>query len=156
MIGKTISHYQILEKLGEGGMGVVYKAPDMHLDRYAAIKVLPAKKVTDQGHMRRFVQEAKAASALNHPNIITLYDIDQADGADFIAMEYVSGKTLGQLIPRKGLRLHEALRYSIQIADLPGDGPRRRYRSPGPETLQCHDHGEETRQVARLRFGQAH
>jgi|SRR5437867_2729101 len=94
MLGKTISHYRILEKLGEGGMGVVFKAHDTHLDRFAAIKVLPAEKVTDPERKRRFVQEAKAASALHHPNIITIYDIDQTNGVDFIAMEYVAGKTL--------------------------------------------------------------
>jgi serine/threonine protein kinase len=117
MIGKTLSHYQITEQLGEGGMGVVYKARDTHLDRAAAIKVLPAEKVADPDRKHRFVQEAKAASALNHPNIITIYDIDQADGIDFIAMEYVSGKTLDALIPRKGMRLSLALKYAIQIAD---------------------------------------
>ena len=117
MIGKTISHYQILEKLGEGGMGVVYKARDTHLDRLVAIKVLPAEKVADPERKRRFVQEAKAASALNHPNIITIYDIDQTDGVDFIAMEYVAGKTLDQRIPRKGLRLNETLKLAMQMAD---------------------------------------
>jgi Tol biopolymer transport system component/predicted Ser/Thr protein kinase len=117
MIGKTLGHYQITEKLGEGGMGVVYKARDMHLDRFVAVKVLAAEKVADPDRKRRFVQEAKAASALNHPNIIHVYDIDQADGTDFIAMEYVDGKTLDQLIPRKGMRLGEALKYSAQIGD---------------------------------------
>jgi len=117
MIGKTLGHYQIIEKVGEGGMGIVYKARDTHLDRFAAIKVLPAEKVADAERKRRFVQEAKAASALNHPNIIHVYDIDQAEGTDFIAMEYVEGKTLDQLIPRKGMRLNEALKYSAQIAD---------------------------------------
>jgi eukaryotic-like serine/threonine-protein kinase len=117
MIGKTISHYRIIEKLGEGGMGVVYKASDIHLDRFVAIKVLPAEKVADPERKRRFVQEAKAASALNHPNIITIYDIDQSNGVDFMAMEYVAGKTLDLQIPRKGLRLNEALKYAVQIAD---------------------------------------
>ena len=117
MIGQTISHYQILEKLGEGGMGVVYKARDNHLDRLVAIKVLPAERVADPDRKRRFVQEAKAASALNHPNIITIYDIDQAGGVDFIAMEYVAGKPLDQLIPRKGLQLTTALKYAVQMAD---------------------------------------
>jgi len=90
MIGRTIAHYEILESLGEGGMGVVYKARDTHLDRFVAIKVLPPHKVADPERKRRFVQEAKAASALNHPNIITIYDIDQSGGMDFISMEYVS------------------------------------------------------------------
>jgi serine/threonine protein kinase len=117
MIGKTISHYQILEKLGEGGMGVVYKARDTHLDRFVALKILPAEKVADPDRKRRFVQEAKAASALNHSNIITIYDIDQAEGIDFIAMEYVDGRTLDELIGRKGLKLSEALKVSVQIAD---------------------------------------
>jgi Tol biopolymer transport system component/predicted Ser/Thr protein kinase len=117
MIGKTLGHYQITEKLGEGGMGVVYKARDTHLDRFAALKVLPPEKVSDPDRKRRFIQEAKAASALNHPSIITIYDIDQADGVDFIAMEYVAGKTLDELIPRRGMRLSLALKYAVQIAD---------------------------------------
>ena len=117
MIGKTLGHYQITEKLGEGGMGVVYKARDTHLDRFVAIKVLPPEKVADPERKRRFVQEAKAASALNHPNIITIYDIDQSDGTDFIAMEYVAGKTLDQRIGHRGLRLNEALKYAVEIAD---------------------------------------
>jgi len=98
MIGKTLAHYQVVEKLGEGGMGVVWKARDTHLDRFVALKVLPREKVADAERMRRFVQEAKSASALNHPNIIHIYDIAEADGVPFIAMEYVPGKTLDQLI----------------------------------------------------------
>jgi serine/threonine protein kinase/Tol biopolymer transport system component len=117
MIGKTISHYKILEKLGEGGMGVVYKARDTHLDRFVALKILPAEKVADPERRRRFVQEAKAASALNHPHIVTIYDIDEADGVHFIAMEYVDGRTLDQLIPRHGMRLNEALKVAVQVAD---------------------------------------
>src|SRR5262244_1377252 len=113
MIGKTISHYRILEKLGEGGMGVVYKARDTHLDRFVAIKVLPAEKVADPERKRLFVQEAKAASSLNHPNIITIYDIGQADGVDFISMEWINGKTLDRLIPRPGMRLNEALKCAV-------------------------------------------
>ena len=116
MVGTTISHYQILEKLGEGGMGVVYKARDRHLDRFVAIKVLTPGRVSDPERKRRFVQEAKAASALNHPNIIAIYDIWSDAGDDFIAMEYVAGKTLDQLIPRKGMELSETLKIAIQIA----------------------------------------
>ena len=117
MVGRTLSHYEILEKLGEGGMGVVYKARDTHLDRFVAIKVLPPEKVADAERKRRFVREAKSASALNHPNIITIYDIASDNGIDFIAMEYVRGKALNQLISRKGLPLSEALKYAVQIAD---------------------------------------
>ena len=117
LIGKVISHYRIVEALGEGGMGVVYKARDEHLDRFVAIKVLPPEKVADPERKRRFVQEAKSASALNHPNIITIYDIANDDGTDFIAMEYVPGKALNRLIPRRGLPLGDALRYAVQIAD---------------------------------------
>ena len=116
MIGGTISHYEIVEKLGEGGMGVVYKARDTHLGRFVALKVLPPEKVADAERKRRFVREAKAASALNHPNIITVYDIDQHCGTDFMAMEYVAGQTLSRLIAR-GLAAKEALKYAIQIAD---------------------------------------
>jgi len=116
-LGQIISHYRIVEKLGAGGMGVVWKARDTRLDRFVALKFLPAAKMSDPERKRRFVQEARAASALNHPNIITIYEIDQADGADFIAMEFVPGKALDRLISRKGLRLNEALLYAIQIAD---------------------------------------
>src|SRR5262245_38568530 len=117
MIGKTMSHYRILEKLGEGGMGAVYKARDTHLDRFVAIKVLPAERVANPERKKRFVQEAKTASALNHPNIIHIYDIDQQEAIDFIAMEYVQGRTLDQLIPRHGMRLTETLKTSVQMAD---------------------------------------
>jgi serine/threonine protein kinase len=84
MIGRTIGHFEILEKLGEGGMGVVYKARDTHLDRLVAIKILPPDKVADGDRRRRFAQEAKTASALNHPSIVTIYDITQHEGIDFI------------------------------------------------------------------------
>jgi len=116
MIGKTVSHYRILEKLGSGGMGVVYKAEDTKLGRTVALKVLPPERVADPNRKRRFVQEARAASALNHPNIITIYDIDEAEGVHYIAMEHVEGKTLDRLIARHGLRLNEALKYAVQMA----------------------------------------
>src|SRR5215475_12818430 len=116
MVGRTISHYRIEESLGAGGMGVVYKARDLRLDRPVAIKFLRADKVADPERKRRFVQEAKSASALNHPNIITIHDIDQADGADFIAMEYVEGAALDRLIPKNGMSLADVLKYATQIA----------------------------------------
>ena len=117
MIGRTLLHYRIVEKLGEGGMGVVYKALDTHLDRFVAIKVLPPDKVADAERKRRFVLEAKAASALNHHGIITIHDIASSGDIDFIVMEYVPGKTLTQLIARKRLAFNDSLRYAIQIAD---------------------------------------
>jgi serine/threonine protein kinase/Tol biopolymer transport system component len=117
MTGKTIRHYEVLEKLGEGGMGVVWKARDANLDRLVALKVLRADRVANPERKRRFVQEAKAASALSHPNIITIHDIAQEDGIDFIVMEYVRGKALDQVISRKRLGTAEALKYATQIAD---------------------------------------
>jgi serine/threonine protein kinase len=117
MIGKRLAHYDIVEKLGEGGMGVVYKARDTRLDRFVALKVLSPDKVANADRKARFIQEAKAASALNHPNIVTVYDINSADGVDYMAMEFIPGRTLGELIPKHGLRLKEALNYAIQISD---------------------------------------
>src|SRR5712692_4674140 len=98
MIGQTLGRYRIESKLGHGGMGAVYRALDLHLDRPVAIKVLRAAATADPERKRRFIQEAKAASALNHPNIVTIYDIDKDQGVDFIAMEYVDGRTLHDCI----------------------------------------------------------
>ena len=117
MIGKVLGHYRVVEKLGAGGMGVVYKARDTHLDRFVALMILPPERIADAERKRRFVQEAKAASALNHPNIIHVYDIAEADGIEFIAMEYVQGKTLERFVGVKGLGINEALGYAVQIAD---------------------------------------
>jgi serine/threonine protein kinase len=117
MIGQALGHYRIEAKLGEGGMGVVYRALDTHLDRPVAIKILRADPTTSPERKYRFVQEAKAASALNHPNIIHIYDISSSGDTDFIAMEFVAGKTLHQLIGKNDLSLRDTLKYSIQIAD---------------------------------------
>src|ERR1017187_3077957 len=114
--GNKLGPYEILAPLGAGGMGEVYKARDTRLDRVVAIKVLLSSKVADPERKRRFEQEAKAASALNHPNIVILYDIASDNGIDFMVMEYVAGKTLEQEIPRKGLRTGETLKYAIQMA----------------------------------------
>jgi tRNA A-37 threonylcarbamoyl transferase component Bud32 len=117
VIGQTLGHYRVEAKLGEGGMGVVYRAFDTHLDRLVAIKILRADAIPSSERKRRFVQEAKAASALNHPNIVHIYDISSCGPTDFIAMEFVQGKTLHQLIGNNGLALRDTLRYSIQIAE---------------------------------------
>ena len=115
--GTKLGPYEIQSPLGSGGMGEVYRAIQSSLGRQVAIKVLPAEKVADPERRQRFAQEAKSASSLNHPNIITIYDIGQTDGVDFISMELVSGKVLDRLIPRHGMRLNDALKYAVQIAD---------------------------------------
>src|SRR5262245_48524255 len=104
LLGQQLGSYQILSLLGTGGMGVVDKPRDSRLRRSVAIKVLPAGQVSDPERKRRFIQEARAASALNHPNIITIHDIGSEGDIDFVVMEHVEGKTLDQRIPRKGMR----------------------------------------------------
>lgn len=116
MTGLRLLHYEIKEKIGEGGMGVVYKARDTHLDRFVAIKILPSERMADPARRLRFAQEAKAASALNNPNIVTIHDIASDGGVDFIVMEFIPGRPLDEVIARKALRLNEALGYAVQIA----------------------------------------
>jgi eukaryotic-like serine/threonine-protein kinase len=115
--GTRLGAYELVALIGAGGMGEVYRARDTRLGREVAIKVLPADRIADADRRRRFVQEAQSASALNHPHIITIYEIESADDNDFIVMEYVRGKSLDALIPRQGMRLGEALRIGIAVAD---------------------------------------
>ena len=116
MIGQTISHYKILEKIAEGGMGIIYKAEDTRLQRVVALKFPSAQVLRDETQKARFMKEARAAAVLDHPNICTLFEIDESEGKTFISMAYVAGQNLYEKIKSGPLDLHEAIDISIQIA----------------------------------------
>jgi serine/threonine protein kinase len=115
--GRKLSHFRILDRIGEGGMGVVYRAEDENLHRAVALKVLPPEAVANEERRLRFLREARAAASVTHPNIATIHEVDEADGVVFIAMELIEGKTLRELISGKPLPLKDALRLGIEIGE---------------------------------------
>src|SRR3989440_12727501 len=117
MVGKFLRNYKILEKLGVGGQGTVYKATDGKLGRTVVVKVLPAELTAREANLKRFEREARLASSLDHPNICTIFDLDEAEGHHFIAMQHVEGRNVRQLVNGRPLELQSALRIAIQVAD---------------------------------------
>src|SRR5438876_3833026 len=117
MIGKTVSHYRIIEKVGSGGMGVVYKAQDEKLGRFVVLKFLPEQASSSGAALERFKREARTASALNHPNICTIYDVDEYEGRPYIVMEFLEGETLAERIGTRPLELSEVLEIAIAVTD---------------------------------------
>jgi non-specific serine/threonine protein kinase len=143
VIGKTISHYKILEKLGEGGMGVVYKAEDTKLKRTVALKFLSPQALGTEDEKARFIHEAQAAAALNHPNICTVHEIDETEGQPFIAMEYIEGRSLKDVIDAGPLKLEESRNLAMQIAEGIHEAHRRRivHRDIKPANIMITDEG---------------
>jgi len=117
VLGTTLLHYRIVEKLGAGGMGEVYAADDTRLNRRVAVKILPPEMAADPERLQRFRREAQAIAALNHPNVVTLYSVEEADGVHFLTMEIVEGKTLDEVIPSGGAPWPDFFRWSIALTD---------------------------------------
>lgn len=117
MIGKTLNHFKVLDRLGKGGMGEVYVAEDSRLKRKVALKVLPEEMARDPVRLERFEREAETIAALNHPNIVTIYSIEEAEGVRFLTMELVEGDTLTRLIPSKGMDVESFVRFSTPVAE---------------------------------------
>ena len=153
LLGKTIGHYQIISLVGKGGMGEVYRARDTKLDRVVALKILPEAMSADGERMRRFSREAKAASALNHPNVAHIYEIGEAEGVNFIAMEYVEGQTLAARINGQPLEINEIIEIGSQIADALDEAHRKgiTHRDIKPANVMLNERG----QVKMLDFGLA-
>ena len=153
MVSQMISHYRILKELGAGGMGEVYLAEDTQLSRNVALKLLPKRSLADQNAKRRLVREAKAAAKLDHPNICSVYDVGEADGHTFIAMQYVEGETLAERCQRKSLSLRECLEAAIQVADALSEAHSRGiiHQDIKPQNIMLTDRG----QVKVLDFGLA-
>ena len=154
MIGKTVGHYRITARLGAGGMGEVFLAEDTRLDRKAAIKFLPADLAGDPDRRRRFLTEAKAASALNHPHVCVVYDVGETeDGLPFIAMEFVEGQSLSDLVKQGPLEISSVVAIAVQVADALDAAHSRRivHRDIKPENISLNERGE----VKVLDFGLA-
>ncbi|MGH9767780.1 MAG: serine/threonine-protein kinase [Blastocatellia bacterium] len=153
LIGRELANYRIVSLLGRGGMGEVYSAQDTRLNRVVALKILPAGMATDQDRIRRFTREAKAASALKHPNVATIYDIGKSEGASFIAMEYIEGQTLAAKIGGRPLDVGEIVEITIQVADALGEAQSKgvTHRDIKPSNVMLTPRG----QVKVLDFGLA-
>src|SRR5205085_8928088 len=153
MVGKTILHYRVLREIGKGGMGVVYKAEDTKLHRVVAIKALSADLIGDDKPRARFMREARAASAIDHPNICTVYEVNEADGSLFFVMQYVEGRTLKKAVSARPLAVDQALEYMLEITDALAEAHRRSiiHRDIKSSNIMINERG----QIKVLDFGLA-